>query len=132
MVLNQIDIYPINYQKPDLVLTYTLKEDNESLDMFKIWISPKEKNNIEVINYANLILYKVIIENKQPKQKDIYIAYQMLFSHKKWRNYEEKYIYINNINTLTKAPYNRYKEITKTYITNKIQGMYDKYIKEGV
>ena len=131
MELNQLNIYADNYHEPDLVLTYTLKEKTDEIDMFKIWISNIQQNNLELINYANLILYNVIINNDKPNQKDIYITYQKLFSNKIWRPYTELTTYVNNIKTLTKPPYNNYKELTKKVINEKIKGMYDKYIKKG-
>lgn len=133
MELYQLDIFPENYHKADLVITYTLKDDNtKEIDMFKVWISDKEKENIEIINHANMILYNVIVNNDEtPTQKDIYIAYQRLFGYKQWKPYRESKTFINNVKTLTKAPYSKYKEITKHYISESINNMYNKYIKNN-
>lgn len=132
MELYQLDIFPVDYHRADLVITYTLKDETTELDMFKMWISDKEKDNIELLNHANLILYHVIVNNDAiPSQKDLYITYQRLFAYKRWKLYTENKTFINNAKTLTKPPYNKYVEITKDYINKNIDKMYNKYIKEN-
>lgn len=131
MELNQLNIYAKDFHRADLVLTYTLNDDDE-IEMFKIWVSDKEKDNIEIINYANLLLYEIIINNDdKPTLKDIYRGYQRLFAFKQWKPYDEIKTFVNIKSTLTKAPYSKYVEITKEYINNKITETYNKYIKKG-
>lgn len=128
MELTQVNIYPKNYHRPDLVITYTLKK-NKEIDMFKIWISDEECENIEIIDYANKLLYQVIVANeKKPIERDIYYNYQMLFWDKNWRVFEKIVMRVNVRQTLYKAPYNNYKELTKTYISD----MYEKKMKEYI
>lgn len=131
MELNQLDIFPDDYHRPDLVITYTMNDDQE-IDMLKIWISYKHRKNIEFINYANLLLYSIVINNNNEKvtQRDIYIAYQRLFGFKQWKPYKESKTFINNVKTLTKAPYSKYVEVTKEYINNALNETYNKYIKK--
>lgn len=131
MELHQLDIFPDDYHRPDLVITYTMNDDQE-IDMLKIWISYKHRKNIEFINYANLLLYSIVINNNKEKvtQRDIYIAYQRLFGFKQWKSYKESKTFINNVKTLTKAPYSKYIEVTKEYINNTLNETYNKYIKK--
>lgn len=129
MELYQLNIFPKNYHKPDLVLVYTLN-DNKEIDTFKIWISDTEKNDLELLNYANLLLYHILLTNDNtPTQKCIYKSYQVLFGLKQWKPYEEIKTFINNEKTILKAPYSKYVEITKEYINEKINEIYNKYIK---
>lgn len=128
MELNQVNIYPKNYHRPDLVITYTLKEDDK-IDMFKMWISDEEKENIEIIDYANRFLYGIIIQNERtPIEKDVFYQYQVLFHNKQWKSFEKITTKVKTKQTLTKTPYFKYKELTKDYLSK----MYEKKMKEYI
>lgn len=132
MQLNQLNIFPIRYDIPDLVITYTLKDKTNEIDMFKIWISDVEENNLELIERATMLRYMIIVKNDNPQLKDIYIAYQYLFGKKKWKAYEELTSYVNVKTTLEKPPYNRYIEITSDYMSVKALKIYKKYLKNKI
>lgn len=128
MELNQVNIYPKNYHRPDLVITYTLKEDDK-IDMFKMWISDEEKENIEIIDYANRLLYGIIIQNERtPIEKDVFYQYQVLFHNKRWRSFDKITTKVKTKQTLAKTPYFKYKELTKDYLSK----MYEKKMKEYI
>lgn len=131
MILNQVNIYPKDYHRPDLVITYTLKDKSDKIDMFKIWISDKYKDDIELIDYANKLLYMVIIRNeREPTEKDIYYHYQMLYYDKFIRSFEKITTKVKAHQTLRKAPYFKYKEITKDYISKMYENKMKEYVKE--
>lgn len=128
MKLNQVDIFIEKLNKPDLVITYTLKENN-LIDMFKIWINNKQKNNLEIINYANLFMYNIIISNEsKPSERDIFVAYQKMFYDKTFPAYQTSVTRVNVAETLVKAPYNAFKELTNEYMVNMIEGVRKRYI----
>lgn len=129
MRLNQVDIFIENYEKPELVITYTLKDKTNTIDMFKIWISDEHKRNLEIINYGNLLLYNIIITNENtPVEREIFVAYQKVFNRKLIPPYKVSHTDVNVSKTLLKAPYNAFKELTREYMSNHIENVRKKYI----
>ncbi len=97
--------------------------------MFKMQISDEEKENIEIIDYANRLLYGIIIQNERtPIEKDVFYQYQVLFHNKQWKSFEKITTKVKTKQTLTKTPYFKYKELTKDYLSK----MYEKKMKEYI
>lgn len=129
-VLKQVNIFPKRYHNPDIVITYTTNKDN-TLDMFKMWISDECKNDIEIIDIANKLYFDIIVNNEnKPSQQDIFRAYQRLYYNKQWNKYEEKETKFNVKSLITKAPYNNYTEITRTFLSETYEELMNKYIRE--
>lgn len=128
LVLNQIDMFPKRYHNPDIVFTYTLNKD-ETFDMFKMWISDECKYDMEVIDVANRLYYDIMLNiDNEPNVKQIFISYQKQHRNKQWKQYSIKKTRLNVKSLLTKAPYNNYTEITKTFLNETYEELMNKYI----
>lgn len=110
--LHSVDIFALDRSKPTMCITYTLGEKKE-IDMFKMWVRDDMKENYEFLNYANLLLYEIVVNHKKPEEKHIYRAYQVLFGKKKWENYKKLTTNVNLVSTLKYAPYPNFSEFTK-------------------
>jgi len=110
--LHSVDIFANDRKKPTLCITYTVK-DKKQLDMFKMWIRDDVKENYEILNYANLLYYEIMVNNKNQEEKHIYRAYQLLFSKNKWENYKKLTTVVNLQKTAQVAPYPGFTEFTK-------------------
>lgn len=130
MVLKQLDIYPKNYHEPDISMTYTTDKKGY-IEMFKMWLSNECKDNMEIIDIANKLYYEIIMNNNsRPHERDIHIAYQVLYHDKQWKEKRELTTKINVESLLTKAPHNNYIELTKDYLSESYEKIYNKYLKK--
>ncbi|MDX9692488.1 MAG: hypothetical protein RBT45_08525 [Acholeplasmataceae bacterium] len=110
--LHSVEIFANDRHKPTICMTYTLKEKQE-LDMFRMWVRVDVAENYEILNYANLLYYEIMINNKKPQEKHIFRAYQVLFGRKLWENYKTLTSLVNLESTLKFPPYYDFVEFTK-------------------
>ena len=131
MELKILDIYADDRVEPTISITYKLKDNKEKLiELFNVWVRNDKDEDYEILNYANLIYYNVMIHNKQPNEKHIYRVYQNLFSNKLWEKPNELTIKVNYRGTLLTAPHRNFTRFTKKTMQEFVERQTIKYIKK--
>ena len=130
--LKTIDIYAKDRVEPSISITYTLKDKERHLDMFKMWVREDLKCNYEILNFANLLYYQVMVFENQPQEKHIFRAYQMLFANHLWENYKDYTSYVFAESTLRIKPHRNFVEYTKDYMKDFVESEIKKYMQRAV
>lgn len=122
--LKKLNVFANDREKPTIILTYILKEEKgkkREVDLIKLWIRKDvvDRGDYETINYANQFYYHVIHYNLGKniiKEKDIFQAYQMLFSDKLFENYQLLHDIIFDKVAITYAPQKDYIEFYEDFM----------------
>ena len=120
--LKKVSIYANDRLIPTIIITYITKENKtKTLQGLKMWLRKGVSCDYELINYANQLYYQIMVHQKQPRERDIFMAYQMLFHDKLWENYKESKEIVFTNDALNIKPSENYVEFHKDYMKDFVE-----------
>lgn len=132
-----LNIYANDREEATIVVAYTTykkpHDRRNYVDTYGVWIREDMVDDIDIVNYANMILREAFTYVKEPiSEKSIYSAYQKLFHDKLWENYKVESEFYNNEKLLVmKKPYRNFELLTEFTMQNLVGRKILHYTKEA-
>lgn len=95
-----------------------------------MWVRKDVSQDYEILNYANRLYYEIIVFQKQPQEKHVHRAYQVICGEKLWENYTESKNVVFDEYAITIRPEKNFVEFYRDYMKDFVQKHSINYIKK--
>jgi hypothetical protein len=114
--LKKIHIYANDIENATIIITYNL--ESKKAKEFRMWVRDDLASDFEILNIANKLFHyiKFINDGKEIREKNIFRAYQELYSNELWLNYKLETVEVETEKMFKIKPYRNFIEFTTDYL----------------
>ncbi len=114
--LKKIHIYANDIENATIIITYNL--ESKKAKEFRMWVRDDLASDFEILNIANKLFHyiKFINDGKEIREKNIFRAYQELYSNELWLNYKLETVEVETEKMFKIKPNRNFIEFTTDYL----------------